>query len=78
MKIGKYVIVEERGHEVAVMFDSLIEHTKIAAVFGNVVSAGFFEVDPDGVAYVFGKSLSLKLESRVSDHVALNKVLKGE
>ena len=43
MDYGKYIIKEVRGHEVAIMFDLLIDHCDMGTK-EEVISAGFFVV----------------------------------
>jgi len=87
MQWGKYIIQEVNGHEVAIMFNALISHCDIGTCHesrGKTVSAGFFAVgakasenDPDDIdVSCFGKSTTLKLESRKEDAVLLQKVLR--
>lgn len=83
MSWGKYIIVEERGHEVAIMFDSLLSHIDIANNI-DVISAGFFAVgakpsekDPADISVsVFGNSTTLKKKSRETDSRLLKKILR--
>jgi len=87
MDYGKYIIVEERGHEVAVLFNCLIEHQSLSLAFCNIVSAGFFEVGAEpnkedsrdiGVS-VWGKSVSLNIEARKgTDEKLIKDVLRDE
>jgi hypothetical protein len=59
----KYIIVIKHDIEMAVIFDEILQHSDVAVAFGNVVSAGMCSAS--GNAY--GKSISLKLESRPED-----------
>lgn len=67
MERAKYIIVVERGHEVPVVFSSLIDHYTMA-VGCCVVAAGFCEVmgkstdnDEDDISvWAGGKSTTLK------------------
>ena len=87
MRNGKYIIKEVHGHEVAIMFDDLIVHADIGTCHesrGKTVSAGFFGVgakprdgDQDDISVsVWGKSESLKLDSRKEDAELLKEVLR--
>jgi len=84
MNYGKYIIIEHLGHEIAIMFNPLLTHSDIKSV--TVVSAGFFAVganptdtDQNDIGVdVFGKSVSLKKESRPQDSALLKKVLRVE
>ncbi len=85
---GKYIIKElENGHEVAILFDPLISHCDIGTCKnsrGKTISAGFFDVaavpteeDPNGISVgVWGKSVTLKLESRPEDEELIKRVLR--
>lgn len=79
MCCGKYIIMEVLGHEVGIMFDSLIEHSTMA-MNGKVISAGFFSVgggDNKNISVsVFGKSVSLNKKSREKDSILLKNVLR--
>jgi len=90
MEYGKYIIVEEMGHEVAIMFSSLISHDSFLHVYPNrdcIKSAGFFAVGAEPSEYdskdisvgVWGKSTTLKLDSRKDkDERLIKKVLRSE
>jgi hypothetical protein len=78
MEYGKYIIVEELGHEVAIMFNSLITHADFTELYHSkyIKAAGFFVVDTEYdeierksaiTVSVWGKSVTLKLESRKED-----------
>ena len=85
MEYGKYIIKEIRGIEVAIMFSHLISHCDIGIKGNNkkAISAGFFGVDPsydeerpnDVDVYVWGKSVTLKIDSRPEDAELIRKVL---
>jgi len=89
---AKYIIVIERGHEVAIIFSSLIEHAVIG-MGHKVVSAGFCEawgVEPDDTSLdtlkvaAWGRSISLKdsddkyIVSRPEDAALIKKMLYNE
>jgi hypothetical protein len=79
----KYIIFKHDGGEVPVVFPADIMH-KMMMVCGNMggrswpVSAGFCEMDSDGVC-CFGKSDSLELESRpLADANAIHEYYKPQ
>ena len=95
MEKGKYIIVESRRIEVAILFDSLISHSDFAEMFplDLIVSAGFFEVgaaketkktheiveDSNDVSVsCWGKSVSLKKDSRPEDAALIKRVVRKE
>ncbi len=90
MANGKYIIKEIRGEiPVAILFDHLISHCDIGTKGdsrGKDVSAGFFAVaakpteddDKDISVGVWGKSITLKLESRKEDAAIIKKVLRRD
>ena len=88
MECGKYIIVEQRGCELAIMFDSILVHADIARPYRHcVISAGFFgasseptEKDPDDIDVgVWGKSETLKLEVRKNkDERLIKRVIRPE
>ena len=67
----KYLIVDNgfEGSEYPIMFSTVISHFDISKGYvGEVVSAGFFSVDLEtGEVSTFGKSNTLKIESRKED-----------
>ena len=85
----KYIIVEERGYPVAILFDSLISHSEFLKCFhkSRIISAGFFTVGVTSkvkesvlvvqstTVQVFGESISLKLQSSEEDRNLIKKVL---
>ena len=63
---SKYIIVKEAGHEIAILFDSLLNHDVVAEGLA-VVSAGQFStyIMKNGVEVTaFGDSTTLELSSR--------------
>ena len=80
---GKYIIVIERGHEVAILFDSLVEHAKFLNCYikTHIKAAGFFQVrrnkDTGGIEIsCYGKSDSLDISSRPDvDYLIIEKML---
>jgi hypothetical protein len=85
---GKYIIKVVRGHEVAILFDSLINHCDIGTCKdsrGETVAAGFFAAcgrptsndERDISVSAFGKSESLEIKSRGDiDEPLIKKVLR--
>lgn len=66
---GKYIISKIGNKEVAILFSPHIIHNNIGTnreSRGQIVSAGFFTIK-DNVVSVYGKSETLKLESREED-----------
>lgn len=89
MEYGKYIIKVIRGVEVAILFDPLISHCDIGTCHesrGETISAGFFgassaPTDEDNKAIcvgVWGKSVTLKMDSRPEDEDLIKKVLRKE
>ncbi len=77
----KYVVVEEGGLLVPILFSHLVPHSKFR--HWNPVSAGFVSIDPvssgDGqtttVVSVFGKSDSLDITSKPEDAGLIRKMI---
>ena len=65
----KYIIIDDGGLEVPVIFPPHWDHAQTAQKFPgrDVISAGFVKRDGSGYLYVTGKSVSLGLESRPDD-----------
>jgi len=89
MEYGKYIIKVLRDIEVAILFDPLISHCDIGTKGdsrGETISAGFFgasaaPTDEDSRAIdvsVWGKSVTLKMDSRPEDEVLIKKVLRRD
>jgi hypothetical protein len=68
----KYVIVDCRGHEVAIVGDVLLDHGKLSL---NVISAGFCSIPEQGSVSVWGKSVSLDATSRPEDAKIIERML---
>ena len=83
MENAKYIIVETRGVEVPIVFSSLLDHFIIGRGH-KVISAGFCAVgakptekDAENIdVSVFGKSVTLKIDSRKEDALIIQKVLR--
>jgi len=85
MAQGKYIIVLERGHEVTILFDSLISHDSFRRLYANdIISAGFFSVfsgviDDQIKVAVWGRSISLDLGVREHiDNEIIRKFITNE
>ena len=87
MEYGKYIIKEIKGCEIAIIFDFIINHCDIGTKGdsrGKTISAGFFcvqsapnENDKNDISVsVWGKSDTLKLESRIEDEGLIKRVLR--
>lgn len=79
MEYGKYVIVEEKGCELAILFDPILQHNVVANGF-KVLSAGFFSScaeNKDIDVGVWGVSTSLNIGSREIDPLIIKRVLIG-
>ena len=73
---SKYIIVEQGGMEVPLVFSRFLQHEDVALVNENkVCSAGFCELDPAGKWIAGGGSISLKLNARQQDTKILNEHL---
>ena len=64
----KYIIVDERGCELAIVFNSIIDHDQVANRM-NVISAGFCRLPNELNSNVsaWGESKTLKKKSREED-----------
>ena len=62
----KYIIVlpAHQSIPVAILFHYIIAHNTLGYHEDNIISAGFCYIDDDGDVQVFGKSDTLKKESR--------------
>ena len=77
---SKYIIIKTMGHEVPVMFSMLISHSDFARAYDTdyIVSAGMFDVyvkDGEIQCSAYGKSITLKLDSRPEDKDIILKAL---
>ena len=81
----KYIITLVLGHEVPILFSSLIPHKQFLSCFCKemIVSAGVFSVFPDKggrqrvLVSVWGKSISLDIKSRPEDVKIIEKFLNA-
>ena len=89
MDDGKYIIIKLKGHEQAILFDSLIAHSDFMSCFHRdlIVAAGFFTVgaEPskedsgDISVCVWGNSVTLEIKSRNGmDEKLIKKILRKE
>lgn len=86
-KEAKYIVIRERqfGSRVTNIypFDSRIIHKDMATKIGGelgpnrVISAGFIRFEADGPV-CYGKSVSLRVESRPEEDTLLAKIAFGE
>lgn len=85
MRWGKYIIIEHMGHEVAICFSDLIDHSAIGQDM-KVISAGQFEVGSetsftkgtDITVSTFDKSTTLDKVSRKEDADIIKEMLHYE
>lgn len=75
----KYVVVEDDNFgELPYIFPNFVTHFEFARrIPGRVISAGFCDLTKNGTFNAYGKSESLKLESRECDSALLTKYLLG-
>ncbi len=87
MEYGKYIIIEHDGCEFPILFHSVINHCDIGTKGnsrGKVISAGFFMIgaessdddEKDIDVSVWGKSVTLKIESRKEDERLIKQILR--
>lgn len=74
MAEAKYVIIEERGLELPIVFSAVLTHKDRVKETDKVISAGFCSCSPfrgslsDAIAWtVWGESISLGVKSRPED-----------
>lgn len=79
MENAKYIIIEVKGLETAIIFPAYVQHQEIAQKMGKpVVSAGFVGIGiSDGKmdAEAYGKSTSLKTQARPEDTKIIKRTL---
>jgi hypothetical protein len=77
---AKYLIVESRGLELPIVFNSIIDHSQIASAFAreHILSAGKCSSGDSNQWQCYGKSVTLNLESRQCDARILNTKLQME
>ena len=74
MEKAKYIILNVSELPIPIIFHPIFHHSDIAGG-RKVFSAGFMEVGQDGKVYCFGKSVSLKTESKPEDAEIISKLL---
>jgi len=79
----KYIIVEELGCEVAILFNELIVHSTFVKAYckERIVSAGFFRVEiknKELSVSVYGESATLKRKSRPEDSIIIKRMLSND
>lgn len=52
-----------------------ISHNSVERCFYKITSAGFFRINNDASVSAYGKSISLGVESKESDHALIQKAL---
>ena len=79
---SKYIIVEDRGLEIPIVFSPLIQHKDIANPLNlKVISAGFCHThcepgdDSPIIWKTYGESISLQSKSRPHDGQVIDKML---
>ena len=82
MNKSKYIILDDQGEGIPVVFSPLIQHDHMACG-RSVISAGFCDVtvtEENGCEatewYVWGESISLNKKSRPEDKDILNRLLR--
>lgn len=75
MKQSKYLIVEDSGLEIPIVFNPILQHYKVGENQIKI-SAGFCSRGEDGRFSVWGKSISLELKSRPEDAEILNRYIE--
>jgi hypothetical protein len=70
----KYIVVGVGNLEVPIIFPETLNHSEVARPFKNVISAGFCSIpDRESEYSVWGKSVSLGIESREKDAELLDR-----
>lgn len=87
MDYGKYIIVESNCTQ-AILFDNTMSHDDFLDMFSKdiIKSAGFFMVSGTGSEHdqedieiaVFGKSITLGLESKEEDAYYIKRILRKD
>ncbi len=75
----KYVVVQDHGLEIPILFPEILQHKDVARCYeGMVLGAGFVSRDEQGQWFCCGGSVSLKISSRVvDDSQAFREFFKG-
>lgn len=78
---GKYVVGEIRTEfgtsMTAVCFNEVVPHSTFKPLFEEILGAGFFGLSDQGEihVHVYGKSVSLGVESRPQDELQIRRAL---
>lgn len=79
MSDTKYIVWDDGLNEVPIIFPSTVTHKDMARPFrGNIVSAGFVMFGVEAglpIAYAYGKSESLNIDSRKEDSILITKAI---
>src|SRR5687768_8834069 len=79
--MNKYIVISVNGIETVVPFQPHLQHAAMVPRHYyrdlEVVSAGFYDVLPDGTVFVTGESTSLEVSSRPIDADLIAAFLKG-
>lgn len=77
----KYIVVEQNGIKIPILFDDTLSHDCFKSIFNDdIVSAGFFNADVKNgkiVVATFGRSISMKMESQAKDTTLIEKFLNN-
>ena len=65
-KDAKYVIFDDGGSDMPIIFPNHVNHSSVAMMFGSwkPISAGFVTIDGFGEVRAYGKSTSLGIDSQ--------------
>lgn len=74
----KYIIVENGGLEMPIIFNETFNHSFIAEPHRKVVSAGFVILTRDGQVSAYGKSTTLGIDSRETDSELIKREILSE
>ena len=75
MNQAKYIIIENLcGGETPILFGADLQHSEFEDL--HPTSAGFWSINAEGKAYAYGKSQSLKLNSREEDSYLIDRYIK--
>ena len=77
MNSSKYLIIDCNGIECSVVFSHLFTHNQFG-LGKNVISGGFCYRNQHGSYQVYGKSVSMNVESRPEDARILDELLETE
>ncbi len=77
---SKFIRVKElhEAQDVFILFPRTITHKDMAHSLGvDLISAGFYQTDFNGIYRCSGESVSLDIKSREDDSEQLNKQMRG-